>query len=140
MRVHTLDYNDENLDQFVGMLAEGATNAQIAEAFGVGSRSITEWRKRKDVQEKLHAVIRERASRILSQTDSKLMGVLTGPSGDKLSVDQLLKIREAFRLEGAPEDPAKAGLEAMQQLMDRAADDPEVAEALQKVLPDNDRA
>jgi hypothetical protein len=139
MRVHTLDYNPDNIDQFVAMLADGCTNQQIADTFGVSKRSIPEWRKRKDVQEKLHATIRERAGRILSQTDSKLMGILTGPSGDKLSVDQLLKIREAFRLEGAPEDPAKAGVEAMQQLMDMAAEDPELAEALQKVLP-NDSA
>jgi hypothetical protein len=137
VRVSQLDLNPDLIDDLVKLFAEGATREQIGDAFGVDVWTVTQWRKRRDVQEKLHALIRNRASQILSHTDTKLLAILTNPKS-QLSVDQLLKIREAFKLDGATEDPAKAGIEAMKELMDLAADDPALAEALQRVLPSDE--
>ncbi len=133
-RVSPLDEFPDSVDQLVELLGTGATREQIAKVFGVNKRTITEWRKRDDVQQKLSKFIRDRANRVLSLTDDKVLKQLE--SNKQLSVDQLLKIRQTYAGEAFDVNAGSDAAQALSELMKAADKDPALARALAGVLPD----
>lgn len=124
----------EGPQRLAELLADGATHEQIAETLGVAHRQITEYRKLPEVQNILRGILISRANRILSHTDSKIEKLLIA-KGDKMSVDQLLKIRQAFAIDGANNSPDGEAAEALTKLFEAAHSDPELARKLRDVLP-----
>jgi hypothetical protein len=136
-RISQLDdplVGDAKIDEFVEHLASGATQPTIAEAMGVSTRLIRDWKKREDVQQRLTKVLRERVNRVRSLTDAELVKRLENAERrGKLSVDQLLKIQAASPLDEADDKGDAASI--LKGLMEAAAGNPDLARALQDVLP-----
>jgi hypothetical protein len=134
MRTHTFDQNPQVLDTFAKMLSEGVGRAEIADALGINKSTVTEWKKRPDVQQRWAKYVEERANRICSQTDTRIEALLR-ERGDEMSVDQLLKIRHEYAGDKVTVQSGD-GANALQQLLEEAHRNPEAAAALSRVLPD----
>lgn len=132
----TLDRVDGLRDFIAEKWAEGLTNKAIAEAVEKKfaeidtvpvKGTIINWRHDETVANKIHAIMRERISRIVRRTDSALAQRLENT--DDLTVDEIIKIRKEI----APArdvlddiervDPA----DAASDLFGAAIDDPELA-------------
>jgi hypothetical protein len=81
------------------------------------------------VQARWDRIIKERGRNIKSQTDRRILARLE-QSGDKFTVDQLLRVRQTFAGEGGGEGSDAAGGTALADLMAAAAKDPELAKRL----------
>lgn len=136
---NTLDRVDGLRDFIAEKWAEGLTNKAIAEAVfsefaeieSVPVKStIINWRHDEQVANKVHAIMRERISRIVRRTDSSLEQRLENP--DELTVDEIIKIRKEIApardvLDDAERvDPA----DAASDLFGAAIDDPELAKKI----------
>lgn len=136
---NTLDRVDGLRDFIAEKWAEGLTNKAIAEAIfsefadieSVPVKStIINWRHDEQVANKIHAIMRERISRIVRRTDSALAHRLE--NADDLTVDEIIKIRKEIApardvLDDAERvDPA----DAASDLFGAAIDDPELAKKI----------
>ena len=136
---NTLDRVDGLRDFIAEKWAEGLTNKAIAEAVfnefaeieSVPVKStIINWRHDEQVANKIHAIMRERISRIVRRTDSALAHRLE--NADELTVDEIIKIRKEIApardvLDDAERvDPA----DAASDLFGAAIDDPELAKKI----------
>lgn len=131
-RVSILDEQPELIDDLAVLFADGAKRADIAETFGVEVWTVTQWRKRPDVQRKVSKIVSERANRILSLTDTKLEALLHA-KGASMSVDQLIKIRTAFAGENVNLNLQGDSATALRELMQAMHAEPELAAALSKL-------
>lgn len=114
--------------QLAELLSRGETRENIAEVFGVHKDTITEWRKRADVQALVSKFVEERSNRILSKVDNKLEGILS--QVDKLSLEDLLKIRREFAAAKSETTIRVDSAGALEDLMEQVAADPALAAAL----------
>jgi hypothetical protein len=136
---NTLDRVDGLRDRIAELWADGYSNKGIAEAVqkefaeieSVPVKStIINWRHDEQVSNKIHAIMRERISRIVRRTDSALADRLENP--DELTVDEIIKIRKEIApardvLDDAERiDPA----DAASDLFGAAVDDPELAKKI----------
>lgn len=115
------------------MMADGNTRDQIAAAFGVNKDTISDWRKRADVQALISKIINDRSNRILSVIDNKIEGYLS--QADKLGLDDLIKIRKEFAATKTETVIRVDQAGALEDLITRANSDPAFAAALD-ALPD----
>lgn len=136
MKQADLDINPELVDKLAELLAEGCSHRQIAEVFDVNQRTISDWRRRGDVQAVMAKKITERASRILRHTDSRVEKHLE--QNPKISLDQLLRIRREFAgsTVTVKESVDKSG--ALTELMQQLHENPDLAAAFGEKPPDAD--
>jgi hypothetical protein len=133
---NTLDRVDGLRDRIAELWAEGYTNKGIAET--VHSEfaeiesvpvkgTIINWRHDEQVANKIHALMRDRISRIVRKTDAALAKRLE--NDDELTVDEIIKIRKEIAPardvldEAERVDPAQAASD----LFGAAVDDPDLA-------------
>lgn len=135
----TLDRVDGLRDRVAELWADGLTNRAIAESVHSEfveiedvpvKNTIINWRHDEQVANKIHAIMRERISRIVRSTDSALAARLENAAD--LTVDEIIKIRKEI----APSrdaldkservDPA----DASSDLFGAAIDDPELAKKI----------
>jgi len=133
---NTLDRVDGLRDRIAELWVDGATNKQIAETVHSEfaeiedvpvKNTIINWRHDSQVTNKIHALMRERVSRIVRGTDAAIAARLENP--DELTVDEIIKIRKEIAPardaldESERIDPAQAA----DDLFGAAIDDPELA-------------
>lgn len=136
---NTLDRVDCLRDRIAELWADGYSNKGIAETVhkefveieSVPVKStIINWRHDEQVTNKIHAIMRERISRIVRRTDSVLATRLETP--DELTIDEIIKIRKEIAPardvldESERIDPA----DAASDLFGAAVDDPELAKRI----------
>lgn len=96
MRLSLLDEDPTRVETVAKLLATGATREKVCEVMGITDlKTVTEWRKRPDVQAAITKVIRERENRVLSLTDTQIVKKLEA-LGDKIDLETLLKVRREF--------------------------------------------
>lgn len=137
MRFHDLEANPDLYDQFIELLAGGAARPAIAETLGINKATVSEWKKRPDVQQDLTKRIKERVNEVLRHTDSKIVEKLR--AAKDLSIDQLLKIRHEFAGDNVNLNVSGDGSQALQDLLTAVHEDPVLAATLAKVLPRSER-
>lgn len=137
---NTLDRVDGLRDFIAESWAEGLTNKAIAEAVhskfdeieSVPVKStIINWRHDEQVANKVHAIMRERTSRLVRKVDASIDNV----NWDDISVKEKLEIRKAYaplRDEFAS-DEKPDGAKIDEDLFGAADDDPELAERLARM-------
>lgn len=133
---NTLDRVDGLRDRVAELWADGYSNKAIAEAVHREfseiedvpvKNTIINWRHDEQVKNKIHALMRERISRIVRRTDSELANRLENAS--ELTVEEIIKIRKEIApardvLDDSERvDPA----DAADDLFGAAIDDPELA-------------
>lgn len=133
---NTLDRVDGLRDRIAELWADGLSNKAIAEKVHSEfaeiedvpvKNTIINWRHDEQVTNKIHAIMRERISRIVRRTDSVLAARLE--NADELTIDEVIKIRKEIApardvLDDAERvDPA----DAASDLFGAAIDDPELA-------------
>lgn len=133
---NTLDRVDGLRDRVAELWADGYSNKAIAETVHREfveiedvpvKNTIINWRHDETVKNKIHALMRERISRIVRRTDSELANRLENAS--ELTVEEIIKIRKEIAPardvldEGERVDPA----DAADDLFGAAIDDPELA-------------
>lgn len=136
---NTLDRVDGLRDAVAELWADGLSNKAIAEAVHAKfaeiedvpvKNTIINWRHDEQVANKIHAIMRERISRIVRSTDSALAARLE--NADDLTVDEIIKIRKEIApardvLDDAERvDPA----DAASDLFGAAIEDPELAKKI----------
>jgi hypothetical protein len=134
--VNTLDRVDGLRDRIAELWADGYSNKGIAETVhkefteiesGPVKSTIINWRHDEQVANKIHAIMRERISRIVRRTDAGLEARLENM--DELTVDEIIKIRKEIAPardvldEAERSDPAQA----VDDLFGAAIDDPALA-------------
>jgi transposase len=129
-----LDQNPALLDTFVELLADGRTRAEIASAMGCSKEAVSLWKKRSDVQAKLAHVVTERANRVLSHTDSRIVKRLE--SGKEIPLRELLEIRRTFAGEKVELTHKGAKGDALLELMQKLHDSPDLAREFGAVSAD----
>lgn len=132
----TLDRVDGLRDLVAELWADGYSNKAIAEKVHSTyseiedvpvKNTIINWRHDEQVKNKIHALMRERISRIVRRTDSELANRLENAS--ELTVEEIIKIRKEIAPardvldESERIDPA----DAADDLFGAAIDDPELA-------------
>lgn len=140
MRVSILDDPEtgpQTRDTVAELLADGATRQAIADVFGVNKDTITEWRKRPDVQARVAKLQQDRANRILTGTDTRIAAKLEArnENGDLVPIPlrDLLEIRRTYAgniVQVNPGDKAAA----MGELLTALHEDPEAAAAVRSAL------
>lgn len=138
MRFADLETNRELYETFIELLADGATREKIGEVLGVNKATVSEWKKRPEVQQDLGKRIQERANEVLRHTDSKIAAKLQA-GGDKLSIDQLLKVRHEFAGDNVNLKVTGDGAKALTDLLNEVDRNPAAAAALSKLLPSGER-
>lgn len=136
---NTLDRVDGLRDRIAELWADGLSNKAIAETVHSEfveiedvpvKNTIINWRHDEQVANKIHAIMRERISRIVRSTDSALAARLE--KADELTVDEIIKIRKEIA-------PARDVLDdnervdpgdAASDLFGAAIDDPELAKRI----------
>ena len=116
---------DELKKTFAELIAGGSSRASISEALSISEETVTNWRKREDIKLMVLAIQQDRASRVLSKTDTKIMKVLE--SNKDIPVETLLKIRQTFAGEKVTITTDAAKQEAVERLIADLHDDPEAA-------------
>lgn len=134
---NTLDRVDGLRDRLAELYVEGMSNKDIAETLfseftDIDSipvkNTILNWRKDDVVENKVHALMRERIGRIVRKTDAAINAALE--AGD-LSVDEIIKIRKEFVPERDAFTDEKQDAAAIDDdLFGLAEADPEFAERL----------
>lgn len=131
-RPHTLDQDPERIDILANMVADGATQQMICDAFGISDRNtVAAWKKRPDVQAKVTALIRQRSNDILARTDTAIKARLdeaASEGGKPVPLPDLLQIRRTYAGEKLTIDTAGDSARATEELMAMLADDPEKAQ------------
>lgn len=137
--INTLDRIDGLRDRIAELWADGYSNKGIAETVhkefaeieSVPVKStIINWRHDEQVTNKIHAIMRERISRIVRRTDAGLEARLENM--DELTVKEIIDIRKEIAPardvldEAERSDPAQAASD----LFGAAAEDPELARRL----------
>ena len=132
----TLDRVDGLRDRVAELWADGASNktiaatvhSEFAEIEDVPVKNtIINWRHDEQVKNKIHAIMRERVSRIVRRTDSELISRLE--NAEELTVKEIIDIRKEIAPardvldENERVDPA----DAADDLFGAAIDDPELA-------------
>lgn len=135
----TLDRVDGLRDRVAELWADGLSNKAIAEKVHSEfseiedvpvKNTIINWRHDEQVANKIHAIMRERISRIVRSTDSALAARLE--HADELTVDEIIKIRKEIA-------PARDVLDdnervdpgdAASDLFGAAIEDPELAKRI----------
>lgn len=135
----TLDRVDGLRDRVAELWADGLSNKAIAETVHSEfseiedvpvKNTIINWRHDEQVTNKIHAIMRERISRIVRSTDSALAARLE--KADELTVDEIIKIRKEIAPardvldENERVDPG----DAASDLFGAAIDDPELAKRI----------
>ena len=135
---NTLDRIDGLRDRLAELYVDGHTNKDIAatlfsEFEEIESEpvknTILNWRKDDVVENKVHALMRERVGRVVRKTDSAIAKKLENI--DELTVDEVLKIRKEFVPErDAFTDEKQDAAKIDEDLFGLAEADPEFAERL----------
>lgn len=138
MRIWTLDNDPEGQAQFAELVADGATRKQIAEVFSIDTDTVTEWKKRPEIQERVNKLRRERSQRVLTHVDKKIMGRLESEEVD-IPTETLLRIRQTYAGE-VPLDNKGDADSAAAALLKAAHDDPQLAALLKGLSRDAESA
>jgi hypothetical protein len=134
-RPHTLDQNPDLVQELAQLLAEGVPMKDIEATLGISKFTRQEWMKREDVRRAWTKLIQDRANRVRSKTDTKILKILE--SDKELSVTQLLAIRDSFAADVPADAGDGGGVEVITRVMEAAAKDPVLARRLQGVLSDD---
>jgi transposase len=114
------------------MYVNGSTRDEIGEVFNVHRDTISDWTARPDVQAIITKLREERANRITRRVDKVIEGRLE--HADKMDTETLLKIRKEFG--GGADVNVKVDTgDAVAELLEAAARDPELAAKLMGQLP-----
>lgn len=134
----TLDRVDGLRERIAELWVEGLTNKAIAETVHREfadiedvpvKNTIINWRKDDVVENKIHALMRERIGRVVRKTDAAIAKKLEDE--DELTVDEILKIRKEFVPErDAFTDEKQDASKIDEDLFGLMEDDPEFAEKL----------
>lgn len=134
----TLDRVDGLRERIAELWVEGLTNNAIAETVHSEfaeiedvpvKNTIINWRKDEVVENKIHALMRERIGRVVRKTDAAIAKKLEDV--DDLTVDEVLKIRKEFVPErDALTDEKQDASQIDEDLFGLMEDDPEFAEKL----------
>lgn len=139
----TLDRVDGLRERVAELWAEGATNQVIAEKVHAEydeieaepvKQTIINWRKDEQVANKIHALMRDRTSRLVRKVDASIENV----NWDDLTVKEKLEIRKAYaplRDEFAADEKPDAS-KIDEDLFGAAEDDPDFADRLEKLVDD----
>jgi hypothetical protein len=137
---NTLDRVDGLRDRIAELWANGLTNKGIAETVHSEfaeiedvpvKNTIINWRKDEAVENKIHALMRERIGRVVRKTDAAIDSKLENV--DELTVDEVLKIRKEFVPErDAFTDEKQDSAKIDEELFGAMEDDPEFAERLMR--------
>lgn len=135
---NTLDRVDGLRERIAELWVEGLTNNAIAETVHSEfaeiedvpvKNTIINWRKDEVVENKIHALMRERIGRVVRKTDAAIAKKLEDV--DDLTVDEVLKIRKEFVPErDALTDEKQDASQIDEDLFGLMEDDPEFAEKL----------
>lgn len=131
MRTFTLNDNAEAQDRLAEMLANGDSRPTIAGAFNIHVDTVTEWRKRPEIAARVRKINDDRAARIVSLTDSKLISRLEGPKASEIPTETLLKIRQTIAGTLVKTEQTGDSAAAAAELFQAASQDPKLAEALE---------
>lgn len=134
-RIAKIDQYPDLKERLAEALVDGASYSALAdkngpwyEVFGVSDRAtISSWAKREEIQARVATLHRDRANRVMSKTDTKILAALD--SNEDIPVETLLKIRQTFAgttVNVNKGDPA----EALQEMLLAAHNDPELARAV----------
>lgn len=138
--ISTLDRIDGLRDRIAELWADGTTNKGIAETVFKEfaeiesepvKQTIINWRQDEQVASKIHALMRDRTSRLIRKVDASIENV----NWDDLTVKEKLEIRKAY----APLRDAFAGDEKPdatkidEDLFGAAEDDPEFGEKVARI-------
>ena len=134
----TLDRVDGLRERIAELWVEGLTNKAIPETVHSEYAEIEDvpvintiinWRKDEVVENKIHALMRERIGRVVRKTDAAIAKKLEDV--DDLTVDEVLKIRKEFVPErDALTDVKQDASQIDEDLFGLMEDDPEFAEKL----------
>lgn len=128
-RVSRIDAVPGLLEIVAEAYANGATQEEIASLAGVSDRgTVAEWLKRTDVQVAVSKFIQDRANRITRHTDSAIEKKIEA-KGEKMSLEQLLKIRQAFAAQQIKIDLTGDKADAMSELFRTFFEHPDLAAA-----------
>lgn len=138
--VNTLDRVDGLRERVAELWSEGLTNNAIAQRVfeefedievQPAKNTIINWRKDEVIQNKIHALMRERTSRLIRKVDASIDNV----NWEDLTVKEKLEIRKAYApLRDAfqgDEKPDAAKID--EDLFGAAEDDPEFGERLSQM-------
>jgi transposase len=108
----------------------GMTNAQIADAIGYGVHpdTITDYKRHPKVQAIAERLTKERHLQITSKIDASLLKRLDHV--DKIDTETLLKIRKEILPERIEVNDTTKRASLVEELMDLADEDPELAQRL----------
>lgn len=138
-----LDKDPARIPLLAEMIADGVKNADIAATFGVHKDTISEWKKRADVQQLVTTMMQRRANSILSQTDTAIQKKLeeARDSGKSLPIELLLKVRQTFAGERITVDTTGDRAGAVGEALLAMSENPELAAAfglVTKSIEDDD--
>lgn len=136
---NTLDRVDGLRDRIAELWAEGVTNRGIAEQVFKDfpeiesepvKTTVINWRHDEQVANKIHALMRDRVTRIVRRTDYALAKRLE--DDDDLTVDEIIKIRkEMAPTRDALDDDEKVDPgQAAMDLFGAAVEDPDLARSI----------
>lgn len=133
---NTLDRVDGLRDRIAELYADGFSNKAIAETVHAQyaeiedvpvKQTIINWRHDEQVENKVHALMRERIGRIVRRTDAELANRLD--NAEELTVKEIIEIRKeiAPSRDVLNEDEKVDPAQASQDLFGAALDDPDLA-------------
>lgn len=121
------------IEQFAHAIAEGLTNAELAETFSIGDRTVRDHKKDPRVKAAALKYVEDRILRITRKTDSKLDALVDSEDFKQLPIDDrialLLKIRKEFlggviRLQA---ESGRATAETINDTLEELESNPELA-------------
>lgn len=114
--------------QVAEMHADGNTRKAIASKFDVHYDTVSSWLQREDVKAQVDKILRDRTHRILRSVDTRIETMIQNI--DKLSLDELLKVRKEFLPDRKEIKLNVSKEDALSELWERVAEDPEAAQAI----------
>lgn len=120
--------DEANRQRVADLHANGAVRKVIAEEFDVQPNTVSAWLQREDIKALVDRVLRDRTHRILRSVDTRIETMLQNIN--KLSLEELLKVRKEFLPDRKEIKLNVSKEDALSELWERVAEDPEAAQAI----------
>lgn len=142
MKTSILDHAEEGAerrDTLAGLIADGVSNAEIANAFSVNRWTITQWKKRSDVAALVTEKLRLKANKIRSKVDTRIEKILENEEElRKVPVNVLLDIRRTYSPKDLNVNLQGDAAKATEDLMLKLHANPELAAAFGEAAASSD--